>query len=207
MEAATTKHADRHADANRTSPAGDWSYEQTRILPEAFEGLDTGKTLNILDVGPADLRSIEFFRRFRCRLYVADLVDPALPAHRVDSAREFLGTADGAKFDLCFLWDYVNYLDNQAFADFNAALSDHVHETTRLYAIGAYSTKLPLRAYRYCIADSDRVAIRPSGGIVPHPRDRNDVVKAMRGYVVQRAALRRDNRLELLLRTARRNWS
>ena len=207
MEAATTKHADRREDANRTSPAGDLSYEQTRILPEAFAGLDTGKTLNILDAGPVDPRSIEFFRRFRCQLYVADLCDPALSVHRVDSAREFLGAASGVRFDVCFLWDYINYLDNRDFADFIAALSDHVHETTGLYAIGAYSNSVPLRAYRYSIADSDRITIRPSGAMVPHPRDRNDVLKAMRGYVVHRAALRRDNRLELLLRPARATWS
>ncbi len=207
VEAATTNRTDRQEDADRTPPAGNWSYEQTRILPEVFEGLDTGRTLNILDAGPVDPRSIDFFRRFRCQLYVADLFDPALPAHRMDSAREFLGTANGVRFDLCFLWDYINYPDNEAFADFIAALSDHVHERTRLYAIGAYSAQLPLKAYRYCIADSDRIAIRPAGEIVPHPRSRNDIVKAMRRYVVHRAALRRDNRLELLLRTTRTDWS
>ena len=56
--------------------------------------------------------------------------------------------------------------------DFVSILTDHVHEQTRLYAIGAYSAQLPLRAYRYAIADIDRVAIRPAGGIVPQPRSR-----------------------------------
>lgn len=206
MEAAKPNRTARH-DANRTPPAEDWSLEHTRILPEAFEGLDTGKTLNILDTGPADSRTIEFFRRFRCRLHVADLLSSATPSQRADAAREFFGTFKRVRFDLCFLWDYINYPDDEAFADFIAKLSEHVHDKTLLYAIGAYSAELPLKSYRYAIADSGRIAIRPSGGIVPRPRARKDVVKAMRRYMVYRAALRRDNRLELLLRTVRTNWN
>lgn len=207
MEAAPTNRASQNGDPDGSQPSESWSYEHTRILPEAFEDLDTGQTLNILDAGPAEPQTISFFRRYRCRLYVANLFNPSIPAHGLDSAREFFDTVDQVRFDVCFLWDYLNYPDNEAFADFISVLSDHVHEKTRLYAIGAYSAQLPLRAYRYAIADIDRLAIRPAGGIVPKPRSRNDLVKAMRGYLVHRAALRRDNRLELLLRTVRTSWS
>ena len=207
MEAAPSNRTDRNRDPNRTQLSENWSYEHTRILPEAFEALDTDRTLNILDAGPVEPQTISFFRRFRCRLYVANLFNPSFPARGLDSAREFFDTVDHVRFDACFLWDYFNYPDNDAFADFVSILTDHVHEKTRLYAIGAYSAQLPLRAYRYAIADTGRLAIRPAGGIVPHPRSRNDLVKAMRGYLVHRAALRRDNRLELLLRMVRTSWS
>ena len=206
MEAAPSNRTDRNGDPNRTQSSENWSYEHTRILPEAFERLDTDRTLNILDAGPAEPQTISFFRRFRCRFYVANLFNPSFPSRGLDSPREFFDSVDGVRFDVCFLWDYLNYPDNDAFADFVSILTDHVHEQTRLYAIGAYSAQLPLRAYRYAIADIDRLAIRPTGGIVPQPRSRNDHVKAMRGYLVHRAALRRDNRLELLLRTVRTSW-
>ena len=189
----------------RTPASDSWSYEHTRILPEAFDGVDAGATLNILDAGPAEAQSIDFFRRYQCRLYVANLFNPAAPWHGLESVPEFFDTVDGVRFDVCFLWDYINYLDHEAFAEFVSLLTDHVHEKTRLYAIGAYAVELPLRAYRYAISDADKVAIRPTGGVVPQPRSRNEVVKAMRRYVVHRAALRRDNRLELLLRTTRTN--
>ena len=207
MEAAPTNSTDRNGDPTRTQPSEIWSYEHTRILPEAFEALETDRTLNILDVGPAEPQTINFFRRFRCRFYVASLFNPSLPARGFDSAREFFDTVDQVRFDVCFLWDYLNYPGNDVFTDFVSILADHVHEQTRLYAIGAYSAQLPLRAYRYAIADTGRLAIRPAGGIVPQPRSRNDLVKVMRGYLVHRAALRRDNRLELLLRTVRTSWS
>lgn len=205
--AATINSTTQNGDPDRTTASDAWSCEHTRILPEAFDGLDTGTTLNILDVGPAEPRSIDFFSRFRCRLYVANLFNPASPAHGLESVPAFFDTVDGARFDVCFLWDYINYPDDDAFAEFISVLNGHVHEKTRLYAIGAYSAELPLKAYRYAIADVDKVAIRPAGGVVPRPRSRNNVAKAMRRCVVHRAALRRDNRLELLLRTIRTNWS
>ena len=207
MEAATTNSAAPHGDSGRTPATDAWSYEHTRILPEAFDGVDAGATLNILDAGPAEAQSIDFLRRYQCRLYVANLFNPAAPGHGLESVPEYFDTVGGVQFDVCFLWDYINYLDHEAFAEFVSLLTDHVHEKTRLYAIGAYAEELPLRAYRYAIADADKVAIRPTGGVVPQPRSRNEVVKAMRRYVVHRAALRRDNRLELLLRTARTNWN
>ena len=206
MEAAPTNRPDRNGDPNRTQPPESWSYEHTRILPEAFEGLDTGATLNILDAGPAEPQTIGFLHRYRCRFYVANLFNPSFPTRGLDSAREYFDTVDQVRFDVCFLWDFINYPDNDALADFVSILADHVHDKTRLYAIGAYSAQLPLRSYRYAIADVDKLATRPAGGIVPQPRSRNDLVKVMRGYLVHRAALRRDNRLELLLRTVRTSW-
>ena len=207
MESVTTNRTAPDEDHRPTTPTETWSYEHTRILPEAFDGLDTGTTLNIFDAGPAEPQSIDFFRRFRCQFYVANLYNPACPAHGVESAPAFFESVGRVRFDVCFLWDYINYPDDDAFAEFISILTDHMHEKTRLYAIGAYSAELPLRAYRYAIADMDKLAIRPAGGIVPQSRSRTDVVEAMRQFAVHRAALRRDNRLELLLRTVRSNWS
>ena len=207
VEAATIGRAAQTGRAGPASPAEGWSYEPTRILEEAFEDLDTARTLNFLDAGPVQPQTVGFFRRFRCRLYVADLFGTSLPARGASPVEDFFGTVDGVRFVVCFLWDYLNYPDNAAFAEFVDVLADHVHEKTRLYAIGAYSEQLPLKAYRYAIADTGRLAIRPAGGTAPEPRSRNDVVKAMRQYAVQRSALRRDNRLELLLRTVRNSWA
>ena len=207
MESVTTNRTAPDEDHGPTTPSETWSYEHTRILPEVFSGLDTDTPLHILDAGPAEPQSIDFLRRFRCQLYVANLFNPAFPAHGIESAPAFFESVGRVRFDVCFLWDYINYPDDDAFAEFVSILTDHIHEKTRLYAIGAYSAELPLRAYRYAISDTDKLAIRPAGGIVPRPRSRNEIVKAMRQAVVHRAALRRDNRLELLLRTVRSNWS
>ena len=207
MEAATTGRTALTGRVGPASPAEGWSYETTRILAEAFEDLDTGRTLNFLDAGPVEPQTIEFLSRYRCRLHVADFFGFSFPARGGDPVAEFFDSADGVRFDVCFLWDFLNYPDDAAFAKFVKTLAGHVHEKTRLYAIGAYSAQLPLKAYRYALADGGKLAIRPVGGFVPRSRSRNDVVKAMRRYMVQRSALRPDNRLELLLRTARNSWA
>lgn len=199
MKVETIHRAASDEGADRVLPPDRWSRGHTRILPKAFEGFDDGRTLNILDAGPLEPMTIDFLRRFRCRLYVADLLGPFSAGSGANPMREFLGAVDQVRFDICLLWDYVNYPDREAFADFVAALSGHVHAHTRLYAIGAYSAQLPLRACRYAIADRDTLAMRPSDDLLPKPRTRNDIVQAMRRYTIQRAALRRDNRLELLL--------
>ena len=202
-EAATTRRTVPDQDPGPTTTSEPWSYEPTRILPETFDGLDTGTTLNILDADPAEPQSIDFFSRFRCRLYVANLYNPTFPAHAVESAPAFFESVGRVRFDVCFLWDYINYPDDDAFARFLSILTDHVHEKTRLYSICAYMAKSPLRACRYAISDVDRLAIRPVEGIVPQPRSRNDIDTVMRRFAIRKAALRRDNRLELLLRTVR----
>ena len=206
MAVQTSDPAARDNKLNLAPPTYNWSHEHTRILPETFEAFDLDSTLNVLDAGPAEPLTINYLRRFRCQLYVADLFNPAVPGRDLDSVTEFLGMVGDIRFDVCLLWDFINYPDNEGFADFVLALSDHVHEKTRLYAIGAYSAQLPLKAYRYAIADADRLAIRATGGVVPRPRSRNDVTRAMRRYVVHRSALRRDNRLELLMRTTSETW-
>ena len=189
--------------SERASSHPAWSYEQTRILPEALDSLPLERSLNILEVGPAEPRTIDFLRRFRCQLYVAELFNPSVSGGSLSSPQAFLDTVKGVRFDLCLLWDFINYPDDTAFADFIECLAEHVHESTRLYTIGAYSSQVPLKAYRYAIHDDDRLAIRPVGGVVPQPRSRNDVTRIMRRFMVHRAALRRDNRLELVLRSVR----
>ncbi len=200
-EAATANRAAADKDPGSKTPLGPWSCERTRILPEALKGLDSTSTPNILDAGPAEPQSIDFFGRFRCRLYVANLYNPAVPAHGAESAPAFFETVDRVRFDVCLLWDYINYADGDGLAEFMSILSDRVHRRTRLYAIGAYMPGSSLRACRYAISDIDRLAIRPAGGIVPQPRSRNDIDTFTHRFAVHKAALRRDNRLELLLRT------
>ena len=177
-----------------------WSFESTRILPQVFDGLDTARKLSVLDAGPAEPVTVDFLRRFRCRLYIADLFDRSTPERGVEPFSEFLDSHSNVRFDVCLLWDYVNYPTDAAFAEFVATLGNHVHENSRIYAIGAYSTEVPLRAHRYAITSVHRLAIRPVPERVPHARSQNDVVNAMPRFFVHRAALRRDNRLELLLR-------
>ncbi len=193
-------------DANRglngIPPPQSWSLETTRLLPQVFKGIDFSQRLYVLDVGSAQQKSIKFFSRFRCRLYVADLFDPSVPGRNVDSLSTFLEYAKNVYFDVCLLWDYLNYLDDAALEEFFSALRKHIHPNTRVFATGPYSPDYPLTAHKYAIIDFDRLAIRRVATWLPHPRSQAEVLKAMPLFKVHSAALRRDNRLELLLRSS-----
>ncbi len=200
MGARASNGSARESGPKRIPPPESWSFESTRILPQVFDGLDTTGKLSVLDAGPAEPVTVDFFRRFRCQFFVANLFDRSAPERGVEPFSAFLDAHSNARFDICLLWDYVNYPDDAAFAEFVAALGNHVHERTRIYAIGAYSTEALLRAHRYAITSVHRLAIRPVAERVPHARTQNDIVNAMPRFFVHRAALRRDNRLELMLR-------
>lgn len=180
-----------------------WSFERTRILSEALESLAADRTLNILDVGPAEPRTISFVHRFHCRLYVAELFNPTVSGRSRVSPQAFFDSVRGVQFDLCLLWDFINYPDDAAFGDFLTALAGHVHDRTWLYAIGAYSSRISIKARRYAIQDSDRLAVRPTKGVVPRPRSHDDVARSMHRFALHRGALRSGNRLELVLRSER----
>ena len=200
MGARASNGSARESGSDGIPPPQSWSFESTRILPQVFDGLDTAKKLSVLDVGPAEPVTVDFLHRFRCQLYVANLFDRSAPEQGVEPFSAFLDVHSSVRFDVCLLWDYINYPDDAAFAEFVSALGNHVHERSRIYAVGAYSTEVPLRAHRYAITSVHRLAIRPVPEQVPHARSQNDVVKAMPRFFVHRAALRRDNRLEFLLR-------
>ena len=65
---------------------------------------------------------MEFFSRFRCKLYFIDLFDdlPALTACEDDTPSplqlfsESLQFPSSTRFDLCLFWDFMCYLDDPA---------------------------------------------------------------------------------------------
>ena len=200
METGASNRSARESDPDRIPSPESWSFESSRILPQVFEGLDTARKLSVLDAGPVESLTVDFLRRFRCQFYVANLFDRSCPQRGVEAFSEFLDSHGDVRFDICLLWDYANYPDDPALAEFVSALGNHVHENSRIHAIGAYSTEVPLRAHRYAIASVHRLAMRPVAERAPHARSQNNVVKAMPRFFIHQAALRRDNRLELLLR-------
>ncbi len=202
MKAGTSTGLDADRGLNGIPPPLGWSSETARLLPHVFKGIDFAQKLYVLDVGSAQPKSIEFFSRFRCRLYVADLFDPSVLGRNVDSLSTFLEYAKNVYFDVCLLWDYLNYMDDAALKEFLSALSGHIHPNTRVFATAAYSTDYPLAAHQYAIIDFDRLAIRRVSTRLPHPRSQAEILKAMQYFKVHRAALRRDNRVELILKSS-----
>jgi hypothetical protein len=115
----------------------------SRLLPVMLDEkrlADIG-TLNILDFGRANNKSLEFFNQYSCRLSVLDAADSLLQWSRTLETRMddppsqqqmqlelsgLLPTIEGHRYDLVFLWDTLNHLHEYALPAFAGLLRRHV---------------------------------------------------------------------------------
>jgi hypothetical protein len=184
---------------------------ETELLAWVFEALDSPGQINVLDVGPAMPRTIEFLNSMRCRVHIADLFDSTLieqqrhwdPEALTDRFAEALWMLDGP-LHACLLWDFPNYLATPALEALNRALSPWVTANTRAHAFCAVKRAAPLMQHQYSIGSANEViqkAIpeRPPAEF-PHPWRR--LVSALNLFDVDRGALRAGGLVEVILRGA-----
>ena len=182
-----------------------------RLLPLAFEGIDAGRSLTVLDIGPGMPKSVRFFSRYRCRLHFVDLFGEtgyATEQHGRRRPREtlfgrFLNFPPGTSFDICLFWDFLNYLTNPLLRDLAHTLRSYVHDDTRAHAFAAFSNALPFEGLRFDLEDADRLITRPHATKAQHPHTRKHIADALWPFSVKRAALLEQNRQELLLEVRR----
>ena len=121
---------------------------------------------------------------------------------RVDETGDTAGAlsvGDDVRFDVCLLWDFLNYLNAAQLSRFAGALSDHVYERTRLHAFAAFAPGTSLDSKRYGILDRGKLSVASRAENVPHPHSQTEITKAFPGLAVGRATLLRENRQELFM--------
>lgn len=181
---------------------------ETTLLTWVFEAMDSPGTFNVLDVGPAMPRTIEFLNSMRCRVHIADLFDSTIieqqqhldPEALTARFAEALWMLDGP-LHACLLWDFPNYLAPPALEALNRALSPWVTDRTRAHAFCAVKRAAPLMQHQYSIRSANEViqkAIpeRPPAEF-PHPWRR--LVSALDLFDVDRGALRAGGLVEVIL--------
>ena len=181
---------------------------ETQLLAWVFEGMDAPGRINVLDVGPAMPRTIEFLNSTHCRIHIADLFDSPIieQQHRLDQDAltkrftEALWMLD-EPLHACLLWDFPNYLTPQALEALNRALSPWVTADTKGHAFCAVKRSAPLMKHQYDIISANEVAQtaapeRPPAAY-PHPWRR--LVSALDLFDVARGALRAGGLVEVIL--------
>ena len=164
-----------------------------------FAGFDPSQRLNILDLGSAEPESVAFYNRYDAKICIINMIDDwttGRPSNLFDLM------PDGAKglcFDICLLWDTLNYLHADAMRDVAQDIAGYLHEGSRIHAIAAYAPTWAFDAYRYGIDDHDRIVAKSRSQTVPHPHSQIEIEKALPGFRIQHTLLRPGNRLELLL--------
>lgn len=179
------------------------------LLPEVLRRLENEEGLSIFDSGSAASSSIEFFSQWKCRLHFIDIYNNAMLSEQenldyqelVGIFEELILVSDEV-FDVCFLWDLPNYLDNQAIRAFADVLKRRLNRSTAIHAFSAFSHKQPFPKKQYSINGSNSIASRQ----IEH----NIEPKFIKTYVtitkyldflgIEKSTLLTDGRLELYLK-------
>ena len=169
------------------------------MLPLVFGGFDPSQRLNILDLGSAEPESVAFYHRYDARICIVNVIDEWASGQTRNLLDLVPDRAKGLCFDICLLWDSLNYLGASAMVDFTDDIAGYLHEGSRIHAIAAYTPTWAFDAYRYAIDDQDQIVLKPRSTTVPHPHSQTEIERAMPGFRIQHTVLRPGNRLELLL--------
>ena len=174
--------------------------EQTsRRLPALVlisQHLDGEGPFTVLDVGPGVSGTVSFFSQFRCRLYFLDLFDQLSEA----VSDPFNDIPADVRFDVCLLWDYVHFLDEQQLTLFVQALRPFIHNGTVFHLIIAYSKFSPLQKLRYKVDKNGSLILKSDDSVrAPCPRTSREIESRWTQFTVARSTLLGDNRVELLL--------
>ncbi len=184
---------------------------RSNLLSSLLENIDEDRRLTVLDIGPALPETVEFFSRFKCRLYFADLFsDQVLDYQNKEISDEelrnsFSGVLDypaQTRFDICLFWDALNYLDQQALRIFSEVLKPFLSSATGIHGFSLLkaSTKLPNQ--QFSIKQLDCFKVRPREGIqsrcYPHPQI--ELNKLLNGISVSKSTLLPNGLLEMLFK-------
>jgi hypothetical protein len=183
--------------------------QSSKLLSSLFAQFDQDQRLTVLHIGPALPETVEFFSRFRCKLFFVDLFSelPIAPDEDASSSLqqqfdELLDIPADALFDICLFWDFFNFLDKHAIAAFLATLRPHLHNGSLGHGFAVHNLHSPQTNQLYAIQEVDtlRVKARPSRlpGYAPHTQSK--LRSLLSCFHFDRSVLLSDSRLELLLK-------
>jgi hypothetical protein len=181
----------------REPPASDNGEYHSLAFPALVERFDEGRKYQILDLGPAYGRNVEFFSQFSCKLYVADLYRtlrsyPSVPTDEEDSRLslvfgELLPYPEDTRFDLVLTWDLLNYLESEQIEALGRRLASFSKAGTMVLAMIAIHPEMPARPCGFKILDAgtfeyDSVTNRTR----PAPRHKEpDLCRLLPGFEVE----------------------
>ena len=182
--------------------------QQSLLFPAIFKKLERGERLRVLDVGPAHSETIHFFSAFRSRLNFADLYSEPItldgpedrdPDAMIRAFSDALAIPEGEQFDLCLLWDYPNYLDDDVLQAFSAALAPHLHARSRAHGFAVRASGTRIRNQWYGIDEEHLFTLRPprveQSRFYPHPQA--ILINLLTCFSIERGMLLPDGRLEV----------
>jgi hypothetical protein len=140
-------------------------------LEAALSHLHEDCPCNILDLGPAVARNIDFFSRYSCRLHIVDLLgrlaDEPENAVQLEVAPEAyfdeLLSIELEQFDLILAWTVFDHLETGAARHLASHLTRLTHAGARLFAIVATGHGTSAPGFDFTICEHDTLEYRATG--------------------------------------------
>lgn len=205
--------------AGRASPSrpGGAEVRATQLLPLLLERFDPEQPVTVLDVGYGVPETVQFFSQYRCRLYFTGLQDaPELAEWPEEDTRDYFDDVfarlcsfpPDTRFDVCLLWDFLNYLPVPALKSFSQAIGPYLHRQTHGHGFGSFKATAPSMArsqpdsaLSYGVRDIHTLTVR-SCPEAPPPRfshSRAALHDALECFEIVRGTLLEEGAVELLL--------
>ena len=181
---------------------------QSRLMPELLSGFEPGQRLTVLDLGPGNPSTVNFFSQFASKIIFADLLDHPIirnPPQDIDTTTlsgfitRQIAMPPGSQVDICLLWDFLHYIDLPTIAALSSVIKPWLHGNSAGYGFGALHGTRPSDTNDYGIHAIDALAARPTEAqptYFAHSQQRlNEHFVALK---IVRGTLLREGRLELL---------
>ncbi|NCF18322.1 MAG: hypothetical protein GWP63_08775 [Haliea sp.] len=186
--------------------------QSSQLLPALFEYIDEDRRLTVLHLGPALPETVEFFSRYRSKLFFADLFAelPLVAEEEGELSLEqqlaaSLELPADIRFDLCLFWDLFNFLDGPAIAALQAILRPRVHPSTLGHGFTSHNARVRPPDRTYAIREVNELVTRALAS--PRPgyaaRGQGPLKNALDRFEFGRTVLLPDKRLEFLLSVKR----
>lgn len=189
----------------------------SQLLPLLLERFDPDEPLTVLDVGYGSGDTVAFFSSYRCRLHFTGLIDAvelgSLPEEDAEAYFDqlfarLLDFPSDTYFDVCLLWDFLNYLPVPALRAFSRVLRPHLHRQSHAHGFGTFKANAPAMrqtapeaALQYGVHDVNQLSVRPRPDGVPPPFSHSRAVlgESLICFEIVRGTLLKEGTMELLL--------
>ncbi len=167
--------------------------------------------MTVLHIGCALPETVDFFSRFRCKLYFVDLfaelpfvADEERGASLEQTFVDLLRFPRGTKIDICLFWDLFNFLDGDAIAAFISALRPHLHSSSLAHGFAVHNLNSPRGDRLYGISQLNALSVRNRAAALPGyaPHAQGKLMSMLNCFKFDRSVLLPDSRLEYLISTS-----
>ena len=171
------------------------------LLPTVLSHTDSRRTLRVLDLGVGVGQTIEIVASQRpCQFFFADIGRHVRSSYD-GSAPGFLPfmVPDDVEFDICFFWDYLNLMNDQALRQFAAEIDGYLGERTLVHGFLAADQRLPMPYRQYKLYSKNTIEhVNGDDFVARYPKSRRDFEVMFPRLQCENVVLFPGNREEIL---------